>query len=171
MRDLGLETSVEPTSEVPSLASPNPGCSAVRHNFAAIHSHACTTARRTSSVYESAKCTAPFPRLVTPSIEAPPQTSELADAQSDAADDRRRPSAPSRPSYPWWQRANPVHHLSRRIELSRAKHASLAGHPRIALALSHVMPHYEYAADDAFGLDGAPPDVVSLRRDAFGRLG
>jgi glutamate-1-semialdehyde 2,1-aminomutase len=59
----------------------------------------------------------------------------------------------------------------RRIELSRAKHASLAGHPRIALYAARLLPRYEYAPDVAFGVDGAPAEIVALRRHGFACLG
>jgi glutamate-1-semialdehyde 2,1-aminomutase len=73
--------------------------------------------------------------------------------------------------YSWWQRLNPLHHLAQRVELSRAKHRSLAGHPRMALRLSRLMPRYEYAEAEAFGVDGAPREIVAKRRNAFARLG
>ena len=82
-----------------------------------------------------------------------------------------RPVELERPAYPWWQRANPVHHAIQRVQLSRAKHASLAGHPRTALRLARLLPRYEYAPDVAFGLDGAPANVVARRRKGFEGLG
>jgi glutamate-1-semialdehyde 2,1-aminomutase len=66
---------------------------------------------------------------------------------------------------------NPLRPFLQRVELSRAKHRSLAGHPRIALRLARLLPRYEYPAEDAFGRDSAPPDTVAKRRDAFTRLG
>src|SRR5262245_41985296 len=41
----------------------------------------------------------------------------------------------------------------------------------MALRLARLLPRYEYSADEAFGVDGAPGDVVSQRREAFARLG
>jgi glutamate-1-semialdehyde 2,1-aminomutase len=70
-----------------------------------------------------------------------------------------------------WTRVNPFGPIVQRLRLSRAKHASLAGHPRMALRLSRLLPRYEYAADEAFGVDGAPPSIVEQRRSAFERLG
>lgn len=58
----------------------------------------------------------------------------------------------------------------RRLQLSLAKHPSLAGHPRIALRLSRLLPFYEYGEDEAFGVDGAPAGVVARRRQAFDAL-
>src|SRR5215510_6295061 len=73
--------------------------------------------------------------------------------------------------YPWWQRLNPFHHVAQRIALSRAKHPSLAGHPRIALRLAKLVPRYEYTPDEAFGVDGAPPEIVARRRQGFTQVG
>jgi len=60
--------------------------------------------------------------------------------------------------------------LRARVELSLAKHRSLAGHPRLARAIAALVPFYEY--DDArfYSADGAPPDVTAQRRAAFARL-
>ena len=60
--------------------------------------------------------------------------------------------------------------LKRRLELSRAKHRSLAGHPRIARRLASFLPFYEY--DDArfFDCDGASPEIAAQRRAGFTRL-
>src|SRR5262252_3864537 len=51
--------------------------------------------------------------------------------------------------------------------LSRAKHRSLAGHPRIAKALAKIAPFYEYTGDQFFASDGAPLAVTSQRRNGF----
>ena len=58
----------------------------------------------------------------------------------------------------------------RRIDLSRAKHGSLAGHARIAKRLASLLPGYAY--DDAafFDSDGAPAAVAERRRAGFGCL-
>lgn len=58
-----------------------------------------------------------------------------------------------------------------RLQLSLAKHRSLAGHPRTALALARFLPAYSYDEAEAFGVDGAPAEVVERRRVAFHRLG
>src|SRR5262249_46330359 len=60
---------------------------------------------------------------------------------------------------------------AQRLQLSRAKHPSLVGHPRIALRLAKLVPRYEYNADEAFGIDGAPSNIVARRREGFARLG
>ncbi len=60
--------------------------------------------------------------------------------------------------------------LKARIELSRAKHRSLAGHPRTARRFAKVLPFYEYRDDEFFGCDGADPELVGQRRQAWTRL-
>jgi glutamate-1-semialdehyde 2,1-aminomutase len=57
-----------------------------------------------------------------------------------------------------------------RLELSLAKHRSLAGHPRMARRVAALMPGYSYDEAEAFGLDGAPDHVVAARRKAFETL-
>ncbi|MCV2349486.1 aminotransferase class III-fold pyridoxal phosphate-dependent enzyme [Paucibacter sp. Y2R2-4] len=58
----------------------------------------------------------------------------------------------------------------RRLELSRAKHRSLAGHSRMAKRLAGWIPGYAYDEARFFNSDGAPDDVVSRRRVGFKRL-
>ncbi len=60
--------------------------------------------------------------------------------------------------------------LRRRLELSQAKHRSLAGHARIARRLAGFIPFYEYDEEQFFCSDLAPQDVVERRRAAFDRL-
>ncbi len=60
--------------------------------------------------------------------------------------------------------------LGRRLELSQAKHRSLAGHARMARRLAGILPYYEYDAERFFSADNAPADVVALRRSGFARL-
>ena len=57
-----------------------------------------------------------------------------------------------------------------RVELSLAKHRSLAGHPRTARRVAALLPSYRYDEAQAFAVDGAPPDVVEQRRAAFALL-
>jgi glutamate-1-semialdehyde 2,1-aminomutase len=59
----------------------------------------------------------------------------------------------------------------RRLELSRAKHPSLAGHPRLARLVARLVPAYDYDDEGFFRSDGAPPEVGIRRRAAFERLG
>jgi glutamate-1-semialdehyde 2,1-aminomutase len=60
--------------------------------------------------------------------------------------------------------------LRRRLELSRAKHRSLAGHARMARRFAALIPFYGYGEAQFFCSDGAPPDVAAGRRAGFERL-
>ena len=60
--------------------------------------------------------------------------------------------------------------LRRRLELSQAKHRSLAGHSRMARRLAALVPFYEYDEARFFCADGAPTDVAQCRRAGFERL-
>lgn len=55
----------------------------------------------------------------------------------------------------------------RRIQLSRAKHRSLAGHSRMAKRLARWLPGYSYDETIFFGCDDAPVDIQNQRRAAF----
>jgi glutamate-1-semialdehyde 2,1-aminomutase len=57
-----------------------------------------------------------------------------------------------------------------RLQLSLAKHRSLAGHPRMARRMAALLPSYSYDESQAFAVDGAPSDVVATRRAAFAAL-
>jgi len=57
-----------------------------------------------------------------------------------------------------------------RVELSLAKHRSLAGHPRNARRFAALLPSYHYDATHALGVDGAPDNVVERRKIAFDAL-
>lgn len=70
----------------------------------------------------------------------------------------------------WWRAINPLHRLWSRLLLSRAKHPSLAGHPRWAQRLARLVPLYSYSGAELPALDGAPAEVQSRRRDAWARL-
>jgi len=58
----------------------------------------------------------------------------------------------------------------RRLQLSRAKHRSLAGHARMARRIAALVPGYAYDEETFFACDGAPAEVVAARRDGFARL-
>ena len=60
--------------------------------------------------------------------------------------------------------------LRRRLELSQAKHRSLAGHARIARRLAAFIPFYEYDDRQFFCSDGAPEEIAARRRAGFARL-
>jgi glutamate-1-semialdehyde 2,1-aminomutase len=57
-----------------------------------------------------------------------------------------------------------------RLELSRAKHRSLAGHSRIAKRIAGLLPGYNYDEAMFFNSDGASSAVVERRRDGFFKL-
>jgi glutamate-1-semialdehyde 2,1-aminomutase len=58
----------------------------------------------------------------------------------------------------------------RRLQLSQAKHRSLAGHSRMAKRLASLIPGYSYDVDRFFAIDGAPTEVATRRRIAFAAL-
>jgi glutamate-1-semialdehyde 2,1-aminomutase len=57
-----------------------------------------------------------------------------------------------------------------RIELSRAKHRSLAGHSKMSRRISKLIPRYEFDINAFFRSDGAPASVATQRQDGFFRL-
>ncbi|QHE87245.1 aminotransferase class III-fold pyridoxal phosphate-dependent enzyme [Hydrogenophaga sp. BPS33] len=61
-------------------------------------------------------------------------------------------------------------YLRQRLQLSRAKHRSLAGHSRMAKRLATWLPGYAYADDRFFDADGAPVDVALRRRHSLEML-
>ncbi|MFN7641903.1 MAG: aminotransferase class III-fold pyridoxal phosphate-dependent enzyme [Burkholderiales bacterium] len=60
--------------------------------------------------------------------------------------------------------------VKRRLELSRAKHRSLAGHARMAKRVVAQIPGYAYDEAAFFDSDGAAPEVIARRRAGFERL-
>jgi glutamate-1-semialdehyde 2,1-aminomutase len=57
-----------------------------------------------------------------------------------------------------------------RLQLSRAKHRSLAGHARLGRLLARLVPYYEYDEAQFFRADDAPEEIGEQRRAAFRRL-
>ncbi|MBE7157495.1 MAG: aminotransferase class III-fold pyridoxal phosphate-dependent enzyme, partial [Rhodospirillales bacterium] len=57
-----------------------------------------------------------------------------------------------------------------RLELSRAKHRSLAGHARMSRRVAGLIPFYEFKEDRFFCSDDAPAEVAERRRAGFRRL-
>jgi len=57
-----------------------------------------------------------------------------------------------------------------RLQLSLAKHRSLAGHARMARRFACAVPFYEYDEARFFRADGAPEAVAAARREGFERL-
>ena len=60
--------------------------------------------------------------------------------------------------------------IGRRLQLSRAKHTSLAGHPRWAKRIAGLIPFYEFDAAQFFSSDGAPGEVARQRQLGFEAL-
>lgn len=60
--------------------------------------------------------------------------------------------------------------LQRRLQLSAAKHRSLAGHSRMARRFASWVPFYEYDESHFFSADAAPDDIAATRRAAFMRM-
>jgi glutamate-1-semialdehyde 2,1-aminomutase len=58
----------------------------------------------------------------------------------------------------------------RRLQLSRAKHRSLAGHAKWSRRLARLIPFYEYDEVQFFRADDAPQEVAEQRRAAFERM-
>ncbi|MBV8804471.1 MAG: aminotransferase class III-fold pyridoxal phosphate-dependent enzyme, partial [Sinobacteraceae bacterium] len=57
-----------------------------------------------------------------------------------------------------------------RLQLSRAKHRSLAGHARWSRRFAAQVPFYEYTESEFFTADSAPAEVAGNRRAGFMRL-
>ena len=57
-----------------------------------------------------------------------------------------------------------------RLELSRAKHRSLAGHARMSRRIAGLIPYYAFDEQQFFCSDKAPEDIAAKRRDGFMRL-
>lgn len=60
--------------------------------------------------------------------------------------------------------------LKTRLELSKAKHRSLAGHARIAKRIASLVPYYEYDEAAFFRCDGAPENIAQRRQEGLTRL-
>lgn len=57
-----------------------------------------------------------------------------------------------------------------RLQLSKAKHPSLAGHSRMAKRVARLIPFYSFNQDSFFKVDGAPDNIASSREAGFMRL-
>jgi glutamate-1-semialdehyde 2,1-aminomutase len=57
--------------------------------------------------------------------------------------------------------------IKRRLELSRAKHPSLAGHSRMAKRVARLIPFYEYDEARFYNADGAPGEIAARRKAGF----
>ena len=60
--------------------------------------------------------------------------------------------------------------VGRRLQLSRAKHPSLTGHPRWARRIAGLVPFYEFGEEQFFASDAAPSDIAARRRSGFEAL-
>jgi glutamate-1-semialdehyde 2,1-aminomutase len=60
--------------------------------------------------------------------------------------------------------------LKKRLQLSQAKHRSLAGHARMSRWLAGFLPFYDYGEERFFCSDGAPDEIAARRRDALSGL-
>ena len=60
--------------------------------------------------------------------------------------------------------------LKKRLQLSQAKHRSLAGHARMSRWLAGFVPFYEYSEERFFCSDDAPKEIAARRRDGLARL-
>lgn len=60
--------------------------------------------------------------------------------------------------------------VRRRVQLSRAKHRSLAGHSKMARRAARLVPNYAFDDTEFFAADGAPEDIASQRRAGFDTL-
>jgi glutamate-1-semialdehyde 2,1-aminomutase len=58
----------------------------------------------------------------------------------------------------------------RRLELSMAKHPSLAGHSRMAKRVAKLLPGYSYDEAKFFGSDGPPDEIVARRKTGLAAL-
>ena len=64
-----------------------------------------------------------------------------------------------------------IFHLARRrLQLSLAKHRSLAGHSRMAKRVAGLLRGFSYEDDRFFAVDHAPTEVAARRRAGFDRL-
>jgi glutamate-1-semialdehyde 2,1-aminomutase len=57
-----------------------------------------------------------------------------------------------------------------RLQLSMAKHPSLAGHSRMAKRVARLIPYYSFNQDTFFKVDKAPESIALVREEGFMRL-
>ena len=53
--------------------------------------------------------------------------------------------------------------IKTRLELSKAKHPSLAGHSKMARRFARLVPFYEYDEERFFSVDDAPDEIAARR--------
>ena len=64
----------------------------------------------------------------------------------------------------------PLAKAKHRLELSLAKHPSLAGHTKLARRVASLVPFYEYDEHKFFRSDDPPENIAARRQAAFQRL-
>jgi glutamate-1-semialdehyde 2,1-aminomutase len=60
--------------------------------------------------------------------------------------------------------------IRRRLQLSRAKHRSLAGHSKMSRRVAKLLPFYEFDESGFYAADAAPAEVAARRRSGFEAL-
>ena len=60
--------------------------------------------------------------------------------------------------------------IRRRLQLSRAKHRSLAGHSKMSRRVAKLLPFYEFDESGFYAADAAPEEVAARRRSGFEAL-
>lgn len=60
--------------------------------------------------------------------------------------------------------------IRRRLQLSRAKHRSLAGHSKMSRRVAKLLPFYEFDESGFYAADAAPAEVAARRRSGFETL-
>ena len=60
--------------------------------------------------------------------------------------------------------------IAARIQLSRGKHRSLAGHSKMSRQIAKWIPFYEYEGSTFFATDKAPETIAMRRKHGFMRL-
>jgi glutamate-1-semialdehyde 2,1-aminomutase len=63
-----------------------------------------------------------------------------------------------------------IRKLYGRLLLSRAKHRSLQGHPKLAVRIARWVPRCTYGENTFFSSDSPPREIVRARREGFQRL-
>jgi len=58
----------------------------------------------------------------------------------------------------------------KRLNLSLAKHPSLAGHSKMSRRVAKLIPFYEFKNEDFFNADHAPHSVIEIRQKGFENL-
>src|ERR1700754_3005355 len=57
-----------------------------------------------------------------------------------------------------------------RMQLSLAKHGSLAGHSKWSRRIARLVPFYDYQGERFFASDDCPPEIARQRQAGFHRL-